>query len=133
MELRKFLGKSRTLFEENDLHHRFKQSMESSKEFVPKNFKATLLFEDFSKAFDSIHRGKMNQLLLAYGLKKNVAARMMLHRNAKVKVRSPDGDTDFFDVVAEIQQGDRFPPYLFIIYLDYVLRTSIDIKKMLIY
>ena len=33
-----------------------------------KNFKATLLFVDFSKAFDSIHRGKLEQILLAYGL-----------------------------------------------------------------
>ena len=29
-----------------------------------KNIKATLLFIDFSKAFDSIHRGKMEQILL---------------------------------------------------------------------
>ena len=31
---------------------------------------AILLFVDFSKAFDSIHRGKMNQIFLAYGLPK---------------------------------------------------------------
>ena len=33
-----------------------------------KNLQATLLFVDFTKAFDSIHRGKMEQILLAYGL-----------------------------------------------------------------
>ena len=51
---------------------------------------------------------------------------MILYRNTKLKVRSPDGDTDFFDIVAGVLQGDTLAPYLFIICLDYVLRTSID-------
>ena len=37
-----------------------------------------------------------------------------------------DGDTDYFDFVAGVLQGDTLAPYLFIICLDYVLRTSID-------
>ena len=43
-----------------------------------------------------------------------------------LKVSSPDVDTDYFNIVAGILQGDTFAPYLFIICLDYVLRTSID-------
>ena len=55
-----------------------------------KNLKATILFVDFAKALDSIHRGKMGQILLAYSLpKETVAAIMMLYRNTKVKVNSP--------------------------------------------
>ena len=92
-----------------------------------KNLQTTISFVDFTKAFDSIHRGKMEKILLAYGLpKETVAAIMILYRNTKVKVRSPDGDTDYFDIVAEVQQGDTLASYLFIICLDYVLRTSID-------
>ena len=53
---------------------------------------------------------------------------MMLYKNTKVKVRSPEGDTDYFDIVAGVLQGDTLAPYLFIICLDYVLRTSIDMK-----
>ena len=84
---------------------------------------ATLIFVDFTKAVDSIHRGKMEQILLAYGIpKETVAAITILYRNTKAKVRSPDGDTEYFDIVA----GDTLAPYLFIICLDYVLRTSID-------
>ena len=95
-----------------------------------KNFDVTILFVDFSRAFDSIHRGKMEQILLAYGLpKETVAAIMMLYKNTKVKVRSPDEDTDYFDVVVGVLQGDTLALYLFIICLDYVLRTSIDIMK----
>ena len=51
---------------------------------------------------------------------------MMLYRNTKVKARSPNGDTDYFDIVAGVLQGDTLAPYLFIICLDYVLRISID-------
>ena len=47
----------------------------------------------------------------------------------KVKVRSSDGDTDYFDIVAGVLQGDTLPPYLFIICLDYMLRMSIDLMK----
>ena len=80
-----------------------------------------------SKAFDSIHRGKMEQILLTYGLsKETVAAIMMLYRNTKVKVYSLDGDTDYFDIVAGVLQIDTLAPYLFIICLDYVPRTSIN-------
>ena len=86
-----------------------------------------MLCVDFTKAFDSIHRGKMEQILLAYGLpKETVAAITILFRNTKVKVRSPDGDTEYFDIIAGVLQGDTLAPYLFIICLDYVLKALID-------
>ena len=69
----------------------------------------------------------MEQILLAYGIpKETVVAITILYRNTKVKVRSPDGDTEYFDIVAGVLQGDTLAPYLFIICVDYVLRTSID-------
>ena len=69
----------------------------------------------------------MDQILLAYGLtKETITAKMILYKNTKVKVRSLDGDADFFNIVAGVLQGDTLVPYLFIICLDYVLRTSID-------
>ena len=54
---------------------------------------------------------------------------MMLCRNTKVKVRSSDGETNYFDIVAGLLQGDILASYLFIICLDDVLRTSIDKMK----
>ena len=92
-----------------------------------KTLEATILFVNFTKAFDSIHRGKLEQILLAYSVPKEaIAVIMMLYRNTKIKFRSPDGDTDYFKIVAGVLQGDTFVPYLFIICLDYMLRTSID-------
>ena len=60
-------------------------------------------------------------------IKETVAAIMGL--NAKVKVYSPDGDTDYFDIETGVLQGNSMTTYLFIICLDYVLRTSIDLMK----
>ena len=72
----------------------------------------------------------MEQIFLAYGLpRETVAAIMMLYKNTKVKVRSPDRDTDFFDIVAGVLLGDTLAPYLFIICIDYVLQTSADLMK----
>ena len=83
-----------------------------------KNLEAILPFTDFSRIFDFIHRGKMGQILPAYRLP-NI---MMLQKNTN----TPNGDTDYFDIVAGILQGDTLALYLFILCLDYVLRTSID-------
>ena len=61
----------------------------------------------------------MKQKLLAYGLpKETVTAITKLNKNTNVNVRSPDGDTDFFDIVAL---------YLFIICRDYGIQASIDL------
>ena len=92
-----------------------------------KKLQVTLQFVDFTKAFDSIHKGKMEQILLVYGLpKETVAAITILYKNTKVKVCSPDGDTEYFDIVARVLQGDTPASYFFIICLDYVLRRLID-------
>ena len=45
-------------------------------------------------------------------------------------VRTNDGDTDFFDLIAGVLQVDTLAKYLFIICLEYVLRMSIDLIKM---
>ena len=95
-----------------------------------KNLDLVLLFVDFSKAFDSVHRDKMAEIMKAYGIPNQIiTATMMLYKDTKAIVRSPDGDTDPFDICAGVLQGDTLAPFLFILYLDYVLRTSIDLHK----
>ena len=72
----------------------------------------------------------MEQIFLAYGLsKETVAAIMMLYENTKVNVCSPDGDTDYSNIVTGVLQGDTLAQYMFIICLNYVLRMSIDLMK----
>ena len=59
----------------------------------------------------------MEQILLAYGQPKETpAAITILYRKTKVKVRSPDGDTEYFDIVAGVLLGDMLALYLFIMF-----------------
>ena len=51
---------------------------------------------------------------------------MVLYKNVKAMVRLLDGNTDFFDIVAEVSQGDILVPYIFITSLDYLFQTSIN-------
>ena len=92
-----------------------------------KSLSACLLFLDFSKAFDTIHRGKLCKVLLAYVIPQEIVnAIAMLYKDFKSMVRSPDGDTDFFNITSGVLQGDTLAPYLFVICLDYALRISAD-------
>ena len=59
--------------------------------------------------------------------KEAVAAIMMLNKNTKLKVHSPDGDTDFLDIVASVMQGDPLASYRFKNYD--TIRTLIDCMK----
>ena len=87
-----------------------------------KSLPAVLLFIDFSKAFDSIHRQNMRKILLAYKIPEvTVKAIMMLYTFTSSMVRAPDGDTDLFEITSGVLQGDTLAPYLFIICLHYAL------------
>ena len=81
------------------------------------------MFIDFSKPFYSIHRGKIEQILLAYSFtKETVTTLMMFYKNTNAIVCSPNGDTDFFNIVAGILQGEILAPYMFIVNQDYILQ-----------
>ena len=60
-KLTTFLGKTKMASEEIDPRpHKYWPSVESLKVYGQKNLQATILFVDFTKAFDSIHRGKVD-------------------------------------------------------------------------
>ena len=69
----------------------------------------------------------MKHILKSYGIPaETVNAIMMLYMNTRFMVRSPDGDTQFFEITTCVLQGDTIAPFLFINCLDYVLKSSID-------
>ena len=97
--------------------------------FVQKNSKQHYFSSTFPRNLTP-YTGKVVQIFFVNDLsKETVTAIMMLYKNTKVKVRSPNGDTDYFDIVASVLQGDALAPYLFIIGQDYVLRSSTDLMK----
>ena len=82
---------------------------------------------DFKKAFDSVNRDKMFEILKAYGiLNQIVLARASMYYNTKAIVFSPGGETDFFASHAGVLQGDTLAPFLFITVLDYAMRSGIE-------
>ena len=89
------------------------------------NLPAVLLFINFSKVFDSIDRKNMKHILKSFGIPaETVNAIMMLYMNTCSMVRSPDGDTQLFRIKQAFYKA--IAPFLFIICLDYVLKSSID-------
>ena len=93
------------------------------------NLPLALLFIDFSKAFDSIHRERMFQILEAYGVPSIIVeAIKLIYENSAAQVITPDGETSFFNILAGIFQGDTLAPFLFIIVLDYTLKQAFKIS-----
>ena len=87
-----------------------------------KNLEAILIFIDFKKAFDTIHRGKMLTIMKAYGISEElVTSIIIMYEDTTVKVIAHDGETETFKSLAGVLQVDTLAPYLFVIVIDYEL------------
>ena len=94
------------------------------------NKTAALIFVDFSKAFDSVNREKMFEILELYGIPtETIEAIKVLYTNTRSSIITPDGETESFDILSGILQGDTLAPFLFIIVIDYIMRISVDTMK----
>ena len=83
-------------------------------------------FIDFSKAFDSIFRSHLPEILASYGFPLTIIrAIMSLYINTKAKILTPEGTTLEFLTNLGILQGDVLAPLIFIIVLDFILRLAI--------
>ena len=95
-----------------------------------RNRKAVILYIDFRKAFDSINRKKMKKILKAYDIPPNLLNCIMkMYEDTRAKVISPDGETDFFQIISGVLQGDTLAPYLFVIVLDHVMCNIFNGKE----
>ena len=95
-----------------------------------KNLPLAIIFIDFSKAFDSIHRERMFKILEAYGIPSSIVnAIKLIYENSSAQVLTPDGETSFFDIVSGIFQGDTLAPFLFIVVLDYALKHAFQMSN----
>ena len=68
----------------------------------------------------------MLKILRAYGIPEQIAKAIgLLYEETRAKVLSPDGETEYFKILAGVLQGDTLAPYLFAIVIDYVMRKAI--------
>ena len=49
-----------------------------------------------------------------------------MYQKTRARVVTPDGYTDFFEIVAGVLQGDTLAPFLFAIVLDFCMKQAID-------
>ena len=87
-----------------------------------KKLTAVLTFVDFRKAFDSVHRGKLMEVLYAYGVPNEIVSAInILYTNIMAQVLSV---LSIFQILAGVLQGDTLTPYLFIIFLGNTLHIA---------
>ena len=91
------------------------------------NLDLALLFVDFSKAFDSVDRSKMFEILELYGIPNEITMTIkVMYTDTSSTILTTDGETPSFPILAGILLGDTLAPFLFIIVVDYVMRISVD-------
>ena len=91
---------------------------------------AAIIFIDFKKAFDSVDRNTLFQILHAYGIpEKIVKALQIMYVNTYAVILTPEGETTNFNINTGVLQGDPLAPYVFIMVSDYALRTAIDDRE----
>ena len=89
------------------------------------NLPAIINLIDFRKAFDSISREKLFQILASYGIPATIIrAIKAAYIHTTAQVITEDGNSNCFKIEAGVLQGDTLAPYLFIIMIDYTMRTS---------
>uniref|UniRef100_A0A1I8J6L8 Reverse transcriptase domain-containing protein n=1 Tax=Macrostomum lignano TaxID=282301 RepID=A0A1I8J6L8_9PLAT len=86
-----------------------------------------IVFVDFRKAFDSVLRAALPFVLLrAYRVPQQlIDAVMALYCDTGAAVVTADGLSDLFDTSSRVLQGDTLAPFLFVLLLDWVLRTAL--------
>ena len=103
--------------------HKFLLSVKFLKVYVQKPWDNNIICRLLQGFWPTLRED--GKILFTFGLHKENHI-MLLDKNTEVKVRSPDGHTGYFDIVAGGQQGDTLAPYLFIICPDYELKTSFE-------
>ena len=92
-----------------------------------KNLPLAVVFIDYSKSFDSIHRERMFEILEDYGIPGIIIdAIKAIYTDSTALVISSDGVTDPFPILAVVLLGDTLlvAPFLFLVVLDYIMRHA---------
>jgi hypothetical protein len=88
------------------------------------------LFIDFKKAYDSIIRCKLYQILVSLGVPKKLVKLVQVCLNGhRGRVRVGGDLSDPFDILNGLKQGDALSSVLFNLALEYVVRSIIENRE----
>jgi hypothetical protein len=77
------------------------------------------LFIDLTKAFDSINHQKLWSKLYAAGLSSHfISMIQIIYRNARAKIRTSHGESEYFQIKKGILQGECLSAKLFTLFMD---------------
>jgi hypothetical protein len=89
-----------------------------------------LNFVDFDKAFDSLDREVLWNLMAHYGIpQKFLNIIRNSYSNMQCRVTHEGKLTESFDVKTGVEQGCLLSPFLFLLAIDYIMRESTEGKR----
>ena len=91
------------------------------------NMTASLVFVDFRKAFDPLHRSSIPVILSQYNVPNYLISDIIqMYSNTPACVSTELEPTESFKTTSCVLQGDMLSPYLFIVLLDYALKKTLQ-------
>ena len=88
---------------------------------------ASLVFVDFQKAFDNLHRSSIPVGLSQYNVPNSVISDIIhMYSDTSAYVSTELGPTEWFKTTSGVLQGDTLSPYIFIVLLDYALKKTLQ-------
>ena len=91
------------------------------------NITASLVFVDFQKAFDTLHRSSIPVILSQYNVPNCLISDIIqMYSDTSACVSMELGLTEWFKTTYGVLQGDSLSPYLFIVLLDYALKMTLQ-------
>ena len=88
---------------------------------------ASLVFVDFRKAFDTLHRSSIQVILSQYNVPICLISDItQMYSDTSACVSTELGPTEWFKTTSGVLQGDTLSPYLFIVLLDYALKKTLQ-------
>jgi hypothetical protein len=95
-------------------------------EAISHKLEAHFIFVDYKKAFDSVDRSQLPIILEEYGIPQTLRDAICgMYACTKAMVRTADGTTAPFTTSSGVMQGDSMAPFLFLLFMDHVIRHAI--------
>ena len=99
-------------------------TIEKAREFQ-KNIYIYFCFIDYAKAFDCVDHHKLWKILQETGIPDHLTCLLRnLYAGQEATARTGHGTTDWFQIGKGVCQGCTLSPYLFNLYVEYIMRNA---------